>query len=62
MIAQGIISAVSEVKTQLPVVVRLEGNNAELAAQILEKSGLNVIAADSFEDGAKRIVAAVGDE
>lgn len=62
MIAQGIISAVSEVKTQLPVVVRLEGNNAELAAQILEKSGLNVIAADSFEDGAKRIVAAVGEE
>jgi succinyl-CoA synthetase beta subunit len=62
MIAQGIISAVSEVKTQLPVVVRLEGNNAELAAQILEKSGLNVIAADSFEDGAKRIVAAVGDK
>ncbi len=62
MIAQGIISAVSEVKTQLPVVVRLEGNNAELAAQILEKSGLNVIAAESFEDGAKRIVAAVGDK
>lgn len=62
MIAQGIISAVSEVKTKLPVVVRLEGNNAELAAQILEKSGLNVIAADSFEDGAKRIVAAVGDK
>ncbi len=62
MIAQGIISAVSEVQTKLPVVVRLEGNNAELAAQILEKSGLNVIAAESFEDGAKRIVAAVGDE
>lgn len=59
MIAQGIISAVSEVKTQLPVVVRLEGNNAELAAQILEKSGLNVIAAGSFEEGAKRIVEAV---
>lgn len=62
MIAQGIISAVSEVKTQLPVVVRLEGNNAELAAQILAKSGLNVIAAESFEDGAKRIVAAVGEK
>lgn len=62
MIAEGIISAVSEVKTQLPVVVRLEGNNAELAAQILEKSGLNIIAASGFEDGAKRIVAAVGDK
>ncbi len=62
MIAEGIISAVSEVKTQLPVVVRLEGNNAELAAQILEKSGLNVIAASSFEDGAKRIVEAVGEK
>jgi succinyl-CoA synthetase beta subunit len=62
MIAQGIISAVSEVKTQLPVVVRLEGNNAELATQILEKSGLNVIAATSFEDGAKRIVEAVGEK
>ena len=59
MIAQGIISAVNEVKTQLPVVVRLEGNNAEIAGQLLEKSGLNIIAASGFEDGAKRIVAAV---
>lgn len=59
MIAHGIISAVNEVKTNLPVVVRLEGNNAQLASEILEKSGLNVIAASGFEAGAKRIVEAV---
>jgi succinyl-CoA synthetase beta subunit len=59
MIAEGIISAVEEVGISIPVVVRLEGNNAELAAQVLETSGLNIIAATGFDDAAQRIVAAV---
>ncbi|HBV91025.1 MAG TPA: succinate--CoA ligase subunit beta, partial [Pantoea sp.] len=42
----------------VPVVVRLEGNNAELGAQKLADSGLNIIAATSLTDAAQRVVAA----
>ncbi len=59
LIAEGILAAVEEVKLTIPVVVRLEGNNAALGAEILNKSGLNVIAADSLTDAAKKIVAAI---
>jgi len=59
LIAEGIIGAVSEIGTHLPVVVRLEGNNAELGAKLLSNSGLNIIAANSFTDAAKKVVAAV---
>lgn len=59
LIAEGIIAAVKEVGVQVPVVVRLEGNNAALGAQCLNQSGLNVISADSLTDAAKKIVAAV---
>ncbi len=43
----------------VPVVVRLEGNNAELGAKKLEESGLNIIPATSFTDAAQEIVALV---
>ncbi|MFC7782342.1 ADP-forming succinate--CoA ligase subunit beta [Legionella taurinensis] len=59
LIAEGILAAVKEVGVKIPVVVRLEGNNAPLGADILNKSGLNVIAANSLTDAAKKIVAAV---
>jgi succinyl-CoA synthetase beta subunit len=59
LIADGILAAVKEVNVNVPVVVRLEGNNAELGADILNKSGLNVIAANSITDAAKKIVAAI---
>ncbi len=58
LIAEGIIGAVSEVGTSLPVVVRLEGNNAELGAKLLGESGLNIIAATSFTQAAEKVVAA----
>lgn len=62
LIAEGIIGAVSEVGTKLPVVVRLEGNNADLGLKMLrenaEKSGLNIIAAAGFTDAAKKVVEA----
>lgn len=58
LIAEGIIGAVSEIGTSLPVVVRLEGNNAELGAKLLGDSGLNIIAATSFTDAAKKVVEA----
>ena len=59
LIAEGILAAVKEVQVQIPVVVRLEGNNALLGAEILNKSDLNVIAAGSLTDAAKKIVAAI---
>ena len=58
MIAEGIIGAVKEVGVKIPVVVRLEGNNAELGAEVLAKSGLNIIAATSLTDAAQQVVKA----
>jgi len=58
MIAEGIIGAVREVGVQVPVVVRLEGNNADLGAKVLAESGLNIIAASSLTDAAQQVVKA----
>lgn len=59
MIAEAIIAAVKEVNVTVPVVVRLEGNNAELGKQLLRDSGLTLIPADGLADAAVKIVAAV---
>ena len=59
LIADGVIGAVEEVGVTIPVVVRLEGNNAELGAKKLAESGLSIIAATSLTDAAKQAVAAV---
>lgn len=59
MIAEAIVAAVKEVNVTVPVVVRLEGNNAELGAQILNESGLKLTSADGLNDAAEKIVAAV---
>lgn len=56
LIAEGIIAAVAEVGVNVPVVVRLEGNNADLGAKLLADSGLNIIPADGFAPAAKEIV------
>jgi succinyl-CoA synthetase beta subunit len=60
LIAEGIIGAVEEVHVNVPVVVRLEGNNAERGSQLLSDSGLNLIAANDLTDAAEKIVAEVG--
>ncbi|WP_417548000.1 ADP-forming succinate--CoA ligase subunit beta [Marinobacter segnicrescens] len=60
MIAEGIIGAVKEVGVKVPVVVRLEGNNAELGTKVLEESGLNIIAASSLSNAAEQVVKAAG--
>ncbi|MEM8790342.1 MAG: ADP-forming succinate--CoA ligase subunit beta [Pseudomonadota bacterium] len=59
VIAEGVIAAVKEVGLQVPLVVRLEGTNVELGKQIINESGLAVIAADNLSDAAEKIVAAV---
>jgi len=58
LIAEGIIGAVEEVGVKVPVVVRLEGNNADLGAKILAESGLNIIAANSLTEAAEAVVSA----
>jgi succinyl-CoA synthetase beta subunit len=59
LIAEGIIGAVEEVHVNVPVVVRLEGNNAERGTQLLSESDVNIIAANDLTDAATKIVAAV---
>ena len=60
LIADGVIGAVEEVGVKIPVVVRLEGNNAELGAKKLADSGLAIIAATSLTDAAQQAVKAAG--
>jgi len=59
LIAEGIISAVKEVGIRIPVVVRLEGTNVEQGRKLLKDSGLEIAAAESLTDAAKRAVASV---
>ncbi|WP_075187922.1 ADP-forming succinate--CoA ligase subunit beta [Teredinibacter haidensis] len=58
LIAEGVVGAVEEVGVKVPVVCRLEGNNAELGAKVLADSGLNIIAATSLTDAAQQAVKA----
>lgn len=58
IIAEGIVQAVAEVGVQVPVVVRLEGNNADKGAAMLAESGMNIIAAQSLDQAARQVVAA----
>jgi succinyl-CoA synthetase beta subunit len=59
VIAEGVVAAVKDVGLKVPLVVRLEGTNVELGKQIINDSGLNVIAADNLADAAEKIVKAV---
>jgi succinyl-CoA synthetase beta subunit len=59
VIAEGVVSAVKEVGLQVPLVVRLEGTNVEKGKDIINNSGLDVIAANDLKDGAEKIVRAV---
>jgi succinyl-CoA synthetase beta subunit len=59
VLANGVIAAVKQVGLKVPLVVRLEGTNAELGKKIINESGLDVIAANDLADGAEKIVKAV---
>jgi succinyl-CoA synthetase beta subunit len=58
IIAQGIINAAKTVKLSVPLVVRLEGTNVERGKQLLNDSGIELIAADDLADAAQKVVAA----
>ena len=59
IIAYGIIAAASEMQLKVPLIVRLQGTNKDLGKQILNESGLNIIAADGLDEAAKKAVAAL---
>ena len=57
-VANGVVDAVKELGLEVPVVVRLEGTNAEDAKNILSKSGLSIIPANDMKDAAEKVVEA----
>ncbi|MGH8231207.1 MAG: succinate--CoA ligase subunit beta, partial [Steroidobacteraceae bacterium] len=58
LIADGVINAVKNVGVNVPVIVRLEGTNAQQARERLAASGLAIIAAADLTDAAKKVIAA----
>ena len=56
LIAEGIVAAIKEVGIEVPVVVRLEGNNAEIGAKILEESDIKVESINDLGSAAKKSV------
>jgi succinyl-CoA synthetase beta subunit len=60
IIAQGIVAAARETGLNLPLVVRLEGNNVAAGKATLAASGLKLVSGDSMADAAQKIVALVG--
>ena len=59
VIANGIVGACKQVDLNIPLVVRLEGNNVEAGKQTLANSGVNLIAADDLSDAAEKAVQAI---
>ncbi|MBV8772800.1 MAG: ADP-forming succinate--CoA ligase subunit beta [Deltaproteobacteria bacterium] len=60
VLAQGVVDAAREVKLKVPLVVRMEGTNVDKGKQILQDSGIKVIAAADMADAARRVVDAIG--
>ena len=56
LIAEGVIAAIKDVDIKIPVVVRLEGNNAELGAEILLNSNIRIISINDLAEAAKKSV------
>jgi succinyl-CoA synthetase beta subunit len=57
VIAEGIVAATREVALEIPLVVRLEGNNVAAGRKTLAESGMNLITADDILDAAQKVVA-----
>ncbi|KHE91129.1 MAG: succinyl CoA-synthase beta subunit [Candidatus Scalindua brodae] len=61
IVAEGIIHAIEKVDIKVPLVVRLEGTNVEIARKMLNDSKLNIIFADSMKDASEKIIKAVNE-
>ncbi|PXX97843.1 ADP-forming succinate--CoA ligase subunit beta [Marinifilum breve] len=55
-VAKGVIEAIKNIDTKVPIVVRLQGTNAEEGKKLLEESGMNIIAATELKDAAEKVV------
>lgn len=58
-VANGVVQAVKNIGTDMPIVVRLQGTNAEKAREILENSGMNIVAATELQEAAQKVVATI---
>ena len=56
LIAQGIITAAQKLKLTIPIVVRLEGNSADVARKLLEQSKLNIVSSEGLKSAAQKII------
>ena len=54
LIAEGILAAIEEVGVEIPVVVRLEGNSADIGSKILSESGVKIESRNDLADAAKK--------
>jgi len=61
IVAEGIVHAIEKVDIKVPLVVRLEGTNVEIARKILDDSKLNIIFANSMKDASEKIIKAVNE-
>ncbi len=61
IVAKGIIHAIKKVDIKVPLVVRLEGTNVEIARKMLDDSKLNITFADSMKDASEKIISAVNE-
>jgi len=59
-VAEGVIQARKNLQTDVPIVVRLAGTNADIAAKMLEESDMNFAVGDGLADAAEKVVAAAG--
>ncbi|MFB3884277.1 MAG: ADP-forming succinate--CoA ligase subunit beta [Thermodesulfobacteriota bacterium] len=56
-LAKGLIEATSEIKLQVPVVIRMEGTNVEIGRRLLKESGLRLIVAETMKEAAQKVIA-----
>jgi succinyl-CoA synthetase beta subunit len=61
IVAEGIIHAIKKVDIKVPLVVRLEGTNVEIARKKLDDPKLNIIFANSMQDASEKIIKAVSE-
>jgi succinyl-CoA synthetase beta subunit len=58
-VATGVVEAAKKVDVQIPIVIRLAGTNAELAAEILQNSGLKFLVARNLKEAAQKVTSAI---
>ncbi len=58
-VARGVVEASKKIGVKVPIVVRLQGTNAEEGGRILKESGLNFAVAENLKDAAEKVVATV---